>query len=157
MRHGINSESVTQMSSVTLNRLQSPPTWVSPEGQLAISQDSELVANLQEQCDLTDQIVTKYGSFDAVHATDDPLLSKLLQLKTRYTSQELYLTKKKFQAEWLGHFKHHNGGSVPQEVLEVSTNQASLLTSQLDELVLEREKMMSIVTGISKILIQLCL
>lgn len=45
MRHGIISESVAQMSSVTLDRLQSLPTRVSPEGQLAISQDPGLLAN----------------------------------------------------------------------------------------------------------------
>jgi hypothetical protein len=143
MRHGIIFESVAQMSSVTLDRLQSPPTRVSPEGQLAISQDPGLLANRQEQCDLTDQIITKYGSFDAVHSIDDPLLSKLLQLKSQYAAQEAYLTKKKFQAEWLGHFEHHDRGSIPQEVQEVpevSTDQMFLLTSQLDEIALKRDK-----------------
>jgi hypothetical protein len=106
---------------------------------LAVSQDPELLANLQEQFDLTDQIVTKYGSFDAVHTTDDSLLSRMPQLKSRYIDQESYLTKKQFEAKWLSHFdvadrvghaEHHNSGSVPQEVLEAS----------LDKLVLEREK-----------------
>lgn len=101
------------------------------------------MANLQEQCDLTDHIITKYGSFDAVHTIDDPLLSKLLQLKLWYTTQEAYLTRKKFQAEWLGRFEYHDRDSIPQEVQEVpevSTDQMFPWTSQLDRLVLEIEK-----------------
>jgi hypothetical protein len=136
MRLGVPAEAVENMSSITLNRLQEPPTSVSAAGQLAVSQDPELVSNLQQQCDLTDQIVTKYGNFDAVHPSDSHLVSELTRLKSRYTTQEAYLMRKKFEAEWKAHFEQRNEQFVPQEALDVSTNQMP----DIDKLVLVSEQ-----------------
>ncbi|KAF2225633.1 hypothetical protein BDZ85DRAFT_316789 [Elsinoe ampelina] len=133
LRHGLQTEDVSRMSSIFLEAGdRTPPDRVSDAGMKAIKED-EVAANLLiEQSEMADQLVTQHRSLDQAQVASPDDHKRYVQARNKYHRRVSFLTESTFKKEYRAFFADHGVVVHERDLPTLAISPQRLVDSSVD-------------------------